>query len=27
LTQDQKDSYTEAFGKALKLQADALESV
>jgi hypothetical protein len=27
LTQEQKDSYTEAFGKALKLQADALESV
>lgn len=27
LTQGQKDSYTEAFGKALKLQADALESV
>jgi len=26
LTQEQKDSYTEAFGKALKLQADALKS-
>jgi len=26
LTQEQKDSYTEAFGKALQLQADALKS-